>query len=192
MRRSRAATGVSSVLPWEYNPHMLSAVMFDFGHTIMDELKGGEIPLASRPVCLMPGLPEILPHIAFRMGIWANTKVAREYDIRVWLRRARINDHFEWVITSVDAGARKPDRRFFSYALKKCKLKKEEVLFVGNQLNTDIRGANDYGIRCVWLSGHAYRSADDTPNEALILSQARPTHVIRSLKQLPALLEGLV
>ena len=130
---------------------MLSAVMFDFGNTIMHELKGGEIPLDSRPVCLMPGLQEILPHIAFRMGIWANTKVAREYDIRVWLRRARINDHFEWVITSVDAGARKPDRRFFSYALKKCNLKKEEVLFVGNQLNTDIRGANDYGIRCVWL-----------------------------------------
>jgi phosphoglycolate phosphatase-like HAD superfamily hydrolase len=168
-RAVSAAAAVSSVRSWEYNPHMLRAVMFDFGHTIMDELKGGEIPLASRPVCLMPGLPEILPHIAFRMGIWANTKVAREYDIRVWLTRARINDHFGWVITSVDAGARKPDRRFFSYALKKCKLKKEEVLFVDNQLNTDIRGANDYGIRCVWLSGHAYRSADDTPNEALVI-----------------------
>jgi len=158
----------------------------------MDELKGGEIPLALRPVHLMPGLPDILPHIAFRMGIWANTRVAREHDIRLWLRRANINDHFEWVITSVDAGARKPDRRFFSYALKKCKLKKEEVLFVGNQLNTDIRGANDYGIRCVWLSGRAYRSPDDTPSDALIWSRARPTHVIRSLKQLPALLKELV
>jgi putative hydrolase of the HAD superfamily len=92
----------------------------------------------------------------------------------------------------VDAGARKPDRRFFSCALRKCKLKKEEVLFVGNQLNTDIRGANDYGIRCVWLFSRAYRSPDDTPSDALILSQVRPTHVIRSLKQLPALLEELV
>jgi FMN phosphatase YigB (HAD superfamily) len=171
---------------------MLKAVIFDFGHTIMDELKGREIPLASRPVCLMPGLPDILPHIAYKMGIWANTKVSRGHDIRLWLRRARINDYFEWVITSVDAGGRKPGRRFFSYALKKCKLKKEEVLFVGNQLNTDIRGAKDYGIRCVWLSGRAYRSPDDTSNDALILSQARPTHVIRSLKQLPALLEELV
>ena len=166
---------------------MLNAVIFDFGHTIMNELKESETPLASRPVFLMPGLPDILPRIAFRMGVWANTKVDRERDIRLWLKRAGINDYFEWVITSVDAGARKPDRRFFSYALKRCKLKKDEVLFVGNQLNTDIRGANDYGIRCVWLSGRAYRSPDDTA----ILSQVRPTRVISSLEQLPPLLEEM-
>jgi hypothetical protein len=47
---------------------MLKAVMFDFGHTIMNELKGGEIPLALRPVFFMPDVPDILPHIAFRMG----------------------------------------------------------------------------------------------------------------------------
>jgi putative hydrolase of the HAD superfamily len=170
---------------------MFKAVMFDFGHTIMDELKGREIPLASRPVWLMPGIPDILPHIRFKMGIWANTKVAREHDVRLWLKRARINDYFEWVITSVDAGARKPSRRFFSYALKKCKLKKDEVIFIGNQLNTDIRGANDYGIKCVWLSDRVYRSPDDKPNDALIVSQARPTHAIKSLKQLPVLLKRL-
>jgi putative hydrolase of the HAD superfamily len=171
---------------------MLKAVMFDFGHTIMDELKGGDTPLASRPVFLMPGLPETLPHIALRMGIGANTKVAGAHDVRLWLSKAQIIDHFERVITFVDAGARKPNRRFFSYALKKCKLKNTEVLFVGNQLNTDIRGANDYGISCVWLSGRAYRSPDDTPNDPFILSQTRPTYVIRSLKQLPALVKKLI
>ena len=161
--------------------------MFDFGHTIIDELTERHIPLASRPVHLMPGLPGILPHIKFKMGIWANTTAAaKEQDIRVWLRRAGINEWFEWITTSEDAGARKPSRRFFTYALQKCKLRKDEIIFVGNQLNTDIQGANDYGIECVWLSGAAYRSPDDSP------SQARPTHVIRSLKQLPGLLEALV
>jgi ribonucleotide monophosphatase NagD (HAD superfamily) len=66
------------------------------------------------------------------------------------------------------------------------------VIFIGNQLNTDIRGANRYGIKCVWLSGRAHRSPDDTPNDPIVLSQARPTHVIQSLDQLPALLEKLV
>jgi putative hydrolase of the HAD superfamily len=170
---------------------MLSAVMFDFGHTIMDELKDREIPLTSRPIRLMPGLPDILPLITFKMGIWANTRVAREHDIRVWLRRAGIDDYFEWVITSEDAGARKPSRKFFSYALKKCKLKRDEVIFVGNQLNTDIRGANNYGMKCVWLSGRAYHSPDDVVEDALLVSQVRPTHAIKSLNQLPALLEAL-
>jgi len=171
---------------------MLKAVMFDFGHTIIDELKERDVPLATRSVHLMPGLPGILPHITFRMGIWANTEVAVERDIRVWLGRAGISEYFEWVITSVDAGARKPSPRFFSYALKKCKLKKNEIILVGNQLNTDIRGANDYGIECVWLSSTAYRIPDDSPSGMLNANQARPTHVIRSLKQLPGLLETLV
>jgi FMN phosphatase YigB (HAD superfamily) len=166
---------------------MLKAVMFDFGHTIMNELKGGNAPLASRPVFLMPGLPDILPRISLRMGIGANTKVARERDVRRWLKRAAIDNYFEWVVTSVDAGARKPDCKFFSFALRKCKLKKDEVLFVGNQRNTDIQGANYSGISCVWLSGRAYRSPDDTAS-----SRARPTYAIRSLKQLPALLQELV
>ena len=63
--------------------------MFDFGHTIMDELKGGDTPFASRPVFLMPGLPEILPHIALRMGIWANTKVTGAHDVRLWLSKPK-------------------------------------------------------------------------------------------------------
>jgi FMN phosphatase YigB (HAD superfamily) len=167
---------------------MLKAVIFDFGHTIMDESKGQETPLESRPVCLMPGLFSTLPHITFRMGIWANTRVSNAQDVRRWLKRAGINQYFEWVITSVDAGARKPDRAFFSYALKKCKLQKEEALFIGNQLNTDVLGANGYGIRCVWLSGRAYRSLDDTVDDASIRSQVRPTHVIRLLEELPELL----
>jgi putative hydrolase of the HAD superfamily len=167
---------------------MLKAVMFDLGHTIINELTGSETPFASRRVVLMPGILDILPGITFRMGVWGNTKVARERDIRLWLTRAGINGYFDWVVTSVDARARKPDRRFFAYALKKCKLRREEVLFVGNQLNTDIRGAIDYGIRCVWLSGRAYRSPDDTGSS----SQIRPTHVIKSLDQLPTLLDEML
>jgi putative hydrolase of the HAD superfamily len=167
---------------------MLKAVMFDFGHTITDELKERQVPLASRSVDLMPGLPEILPQIKFKMGIWANAE-AGEQEVRTWLKRAGINEYFEWIATSKDAGARKPNRSFFSYALKKCGMKKEEIIFVGNQLNTDVHGAKGYGIRCVWLSGRAYRSPDDFPIEDVAAIQFDPDHVIESLLELPALLE---
>jgi hypothetical protein len=79
----------------------------------------------------------------------------------------------------------KPDRTFFEHALARCGLVKDAVLFVGNQLNTDIAGAEAFGIRTVWLSGPAYRSDDDTP------CQARPTFTIGVLGELPPLLEGL-
>jgi putative hydrolase of the HAD superfamily len=165
---------------------MFKAVMFDFGHTIIDELTDRHIPLVSRAVYLMPGVCEILPLIKYKMGIWANTIGAvGEQDIRIWLKKAGIDEYFTWIATSSDARARKPDRRFFSHALRICSLKKDEVIFVGNQLNTDIQGANDYGVECVWLSGTAFRVPDDVSNKA------RPTYVIGALEQLPSLLETL-
>src|SRR5579871_2885789 len=113
---------------------MLKAVIFDFGHTIMNELKDRDVPLSSCPIHLMPGVLDILPQINLPMGIWANTKRTRERGVRNWLKRAGINRYFEWVVTSVEAGYRKPHPEFFSFALKKCGLKKNEILFAGNQL----------------------------------------------------------
>ena len=164
--------------------------MFDFGHTIIDELKERQVPLVSRSVDLMPGLPEILPQIKFKMGIWANAQ-AGEQEVRIWLRRAGISQYFEWITTSEDAGARKPSQNFFSYALKKCALNKEEIIFVGNQLNTDIRGAKDNGIQCIWLSGYAYRSPDDFRIDDIAANQIEPDYTIEFLSELPALLESV-
>jgi len=166
---------------------MIKAVIFDFGHTIMDELQHRGVPLRSRPVRLMPGVLESLPRIRISKGIWANTKRSREAGIRHWLMRARIDSHFDFVVTSVDAGCRKPDPNFFDYALARCGLERDQVLFVGNQLNTDIKGAREYGIQDVWLSGMEYRSPDDT----LVPEDVKPTHTIARLQDLPALLGKL-
>jgi len=70
-------------------------------------------------------------------------------------------------------------------ALRVCSLTKDDILFVGNQLNTDIAGAEAFGIRTVWLSGAAYRSSDDGPCDA------RPTYTIETLYALPALAKKL-
>ncbi len=105
--------------------------------------------------------------------------------MRGWLDRAGLGHFFQWVITSVDAGVRKPAPGFFEYALARCRLAKEDVLFVGNQLNTDIAGAEAFGIRTVWLSGAAYRSDDDAACEA------RPTYAVDTLHDAPALVQRL-
>jgi FMN phosphatase YigB (HAD superfamily) len=93
------------------------------------------------------------------------------------------------------------DKRFFAFALRQCGLKKHEVLFVGNQLNTDIKGAVEYGIQNAWLSGPEYMSPDDTlaPSSQFrhraasteIPKHIKPSQVIRSLQDLPPLLEKL-
>jgi FMN phosphatase YigB (HAD superfamily) len=149
----------------------------------MDERRDQEVPLDSRPIHLMPGVSEVLPRIGLPLALWANTRDAREVDVRQWLDRAGLGSLFRWVITSVDAAARKPAPHFFEYALARCGLAREDVLFVGNQLNTDVSGAEAVGIRTVWLSASDYHSLDDAPSEAV------PTYTIRTLADLPALLQ---
>jgi len=165
----------------------IRVVAFDFGHTLVDEEKDASVPLESRPVHLMPEVPEILLRIPVPMAVWANTRTATGSDLQRFLDRAGIGRFFAWVVTSVDAGFRKPAPQFFDFALRKCGLARDEVLFVGNQLNTDIAGGREYGIRTVWLSGGVYRSADET----LPVHDVRPTHRIHTLRQLPSLLESL-
>ena len=118
--------------------------------------------------------------------MWANTREGDERHVRAWLTRAGLGGVFSWVITSTDAGARKPSPRFFAYALARCGCAPDDVLFVGNQLNTDVAGANGVGIRSVWLAGEAYRSDDDRPCDA-----SRPTRS-RASSDLPALVRQLV
>jgi FMN phosphatase YigB (HAD superfamily) len=166
---------------------VIKAVAFDFGHTLIDERKDADVPLESRPIHLMPVVSEVLPFLPVPLAVWANTRRATEAELRQWFDRAGIGRFFTWVVTSVDAGFRKPLPEFFDFALRKCGLHKDEVLFVGNQLNTDIIGGQQYGIRTVWLSGRAYRSA----NETLSPEEVHPTYTIRTLAEFPSLLQRI-
>jgi HAD superfamily hydrolase (TIGR01509 family) len=163
----------------------LKAIAFDWGHTLMDEHRDEHTPLDARPIHLMPGVADVLPQLMLPLALWANTRVAQETAVRDWLDRAGLGPLFDWVITSVDAGARKPAPEFFQYALVRCGLTKDDLLFVGNQLNSDIAGGEAFGIRTVWLCGSSYRSVDDAP------CLARATYTIDTLYSLPPLVQKL-
>ena len=154
-------------------------VAFDVGHTLIDEsVDAANFVL---PVRLMPHVEEILPNIPLRMAAWSNTRSAREADVRRVLSAAGIGHFFASIVTSVDAGYRKPDPRFFQFAINQCGLSAGEVLFVGNQLNTDIWGGVQCGIATVWIAGQPHRSPDDAP------IAAHPNFTIDSLAELPEL-----
>jgi putative hydrolase of the HAD superfamily len=164
----------------------MKAVALDFGHTIIDErvdfLAQGYTYDESH---LMPGARHALEGLTLPVAVWANTRITRESDIWQWLDRTALSKYVRWVATSVDGGARKPEPGFFRFAPGTMALAAGDVLFVGNQLNTDIAGARGYGIRSEYLSGDAYRSADDRPVSAVA------SHTIPSLRELPSLVEQL-
>lgn len=165
---------------------MIRVLSFDLGHTILDENAGRDVDIQRRAAIPMPGVVEVLPKITVPMALWANTQEASAGDVKQWLGRAGLERHFRWVVTSSDIGYRKPDPRFFAAALKECGCNADELLFIGNQKNTDIHGANLCGIQSVLLTGSFYRSVDDADD-----STAEPTHTIQDLGELPDLLARL-
>jgi putative hydrolase of the HAD superfamily len=164
----------------------IKVVAFDFGHTLLDEEVDNHLELHRRAAVPMPGALEALSSIKIPMAVWANTRDATASDIRKRLDRAGFQRYFQWIVTSFDVGWRKPDPKFFAAALATCECNPGEVLFVGNQRNSDIRGANNCGILSVLLTGSAYRSKDDTGD-----SCAEPAYRIEHLRELPALVQRL-
>ena len=78
-----------------------------------------------------------------------------------------------------------PPRSSSRSRLPKWPFAKDEILFVSNQLNTDVLGAERYGIRTAWLSAPEFRSADET----MPLDDVKPTFTLGRLTDLPALLK---
>ena len=76
--------------------------------------------------------------------------------VRGVLNKHKLFDFFEHVIISDEVEINKPDRRIFEIALGKCGLKAEETIFVGDNLNDDIKGAFNAGLLPVLISQEEY------------------------------------
>jgi putative hydrolase of the HAD superfamily len=62
------------------------------------------------------------------------------------LNELKLSRYVDKVITSKDANASKPDPKIFNFALEKFDAKASECMFVGDQIETDVKGALKIGM----------------------------------------------
>lgn len=62
--------------------------------------------------------------------------------------------YFDEIVISGAFGRGKPDPSIFDHALSLMSLEKDEVIMVGDNLNTDILGSSRTGIKNVWINRH--------------------------------------
>jgi len=65
------------------------------------------------------------------------------------LARLRIEEFFDTTVADMDVGFAKPDSRIFRLALDRLQLAPEQVIMVGDNPKTDMKGAHDLGMGTV-------------------------------------------
>jgi putative hydrolase of the HAD superfamily len=63
-----------------------------------------------------------------------------------------LNPYFSNVFISEDVGVNKPDKAIFEFALQKAGAGKQESIMIGDSLEADIRGAQDFGIKAIFFN----------------------------------------
>lgn len=83
-----------------------------------------------------------------RMGIVSNTEAILT---RADIERFRILKEMDVMVLSSEAGTKKPDPAIFREAVQRLGAVPAAGIFVGDDLEEDVRGAQRAGLRCVYL-----------------------------------------
>jgi putative hydrolase of the HAD superfamily len=94
---------------------------------------------------------DALDEHGIRTGILSNTPFTGSVLVEE-LEKHGLAHRFSFVIASADYGLRKPHPRIFQVAVRKMGLAPEDIWFVGDKPEYDIKGANDSGLCPVWYN----------------------------------------
>ncbi len=153
-----------------YDPRKRHLVQIEVPNTMFTpylyESQGIEVPLSNEEIdtifwnAAAPGVPtegikEFLEHLknnGIRTGVISNIAYAPTV-VAERINNLLPENAFEFIITSSNYMFRKPNKRIFDLALEKAELAPEEVWYIGDQYECDIKGALNAGLFPVWYIG---------------------------------------
>ena len=122
------------------------------------------------------GVREALrPHVV--LGVVSN--FPEPTFVRSTLARSRLDGFLDTIVVSAEVGRMKPDPVPFEVAFERLALEPAEVLFVGDDLRSDIAGAQSLGCRTAWLP---------LDPAGVAVGPVQPDYRLGSLTDLPAVL----
>jgi putative hydrolase of the HAD superfamily len=128
--------------------------LLDFG---IDDPKLAEdvgleyITISPQKTNLFPNAHEILQYLKEKYPLYIITNGFEEVQFTK-LKNSKLDVYFDHVITSEDAGSKKPDPGIFNYALKKAGALPDESLMIGDDPEVDILGAESVGIDGIYFN----------------------------------------
>lgn len=90
--------------------------------------------------------------LGLRMAMLSNA--SDENNVRQMIRNHRLGKFFDPVVISAAIGIRKPDAKAFQPILQAWGFPPQDIVMVGDQLEMDILGAKNLGMRTIWVCGN--------------------------------------
>ncbi len=118
----------------------------------------------------------------YRMGLISNA--GDDQDVQQLLHKFGLGRFFDFALTSAACSYRKPHPRIFELALSSWYFLPSEAVMIGDNLDADIRGAQNAGLATIWIKRRAGVRGANQPH-------VQPDAVVSSLAEIPAALDRL-
>jgi putative hydrolase of the HAD superfamily len=116
-----------------------------------EAMAAGFIEGISTKTYLFPHAKEILEYLYTKYPLYIITNGFEEVQFSK-LKNSGMDRYFTSVITSEEAGSKKPDPEIFHYALRKTGATAEESIMIGDDLDIDMAGARQCGIDQLYVN----------------------------------------
>jgi putative hydrolase of the HAD superfamily len=133
--------------------------------------------LCPTKTAVFPYTFEVLDYLKPKYGLHIITNGFKDIQA-IKMSGSNLTSYFEEIITSECCGYKKPDKRIFEHALERAKVRSEECLMIGDNLECDIEGAREAGIDQVFFN----------PEKTKSKLAPKPTYHIHCLSELRAML----
>lgn len=116
------------------------------------------LPIGDAYLKLCPSKPHVFPYAhralnylkdSYQLHIVTNGFADVQH---IKLASANLAQYFDQVVTSDDAGARKPDPIMFAHTLSLIDATPADCVMIGDNLDADILGAQSAGIDCIYFN----------------------------------------
>ncbi len=131
-----------------------------------DKLADDYVELSPFMTNLMPNSLELLNKLSGRAdcSLYIITNGFKEIQT-IKLKQSGLHNYFKKIFISEVVGYSKPKKEFFKYAISSCNAKKSESIVIGDNLDSDIQGAINFGLDYIYYNPNKIKHDKVLKNE---------------------------
>ena len=136
-------------------------------HILAEQIGQEYLNNSPKRTMLITGCHELLIYLKNKYQLHIITNGFEEVQVKK-ISNSKLTPYFDKMITSESAGFKKPRKEIFSHALKLTGAKLSESVMIGDDLQTDIQGAINIGMKSIYFNpnrkNHSFNVLADVQN----------------------------